>query len=165
MCNRFHISHFHVCWSVVTRGCVFPAVLSNSCQKTTMADFRYKSLKSWKIDNIDLTQQFSLSIFTDFRYQSIKITWLLPIYIDWLLRVEITMLLLAPKFPITLPLLIDENHAMFHSVSLICFCHQSSIVVMLYLSQICFYFYYVKVNKTQVILFILFYFISFANII
>ena len=50
MCNRFHISHFHVCWSVVTRGCVFPAVLSNSCQKTTMADFRYKSLKSWKID-------------------------------------------------------------------------------------------------------------------
>ena len=50
MCNRFHISHFHVCWSAVTRGCVFPAVLSNSCQKTTMADFRYKSLKSWKID-------------------------------------------------------------------------------------------------------------------
>ena len=29
--------------------------------------YRYKSLKSWKIDNIDLTQQFSLSIFTDFR--------------------------------------------------------------------------------------------------
>ena len=26
---------------------------------------------SWKIDTIDLTQQFSLSIFTDFRYQSI----------------------------------------------------------------------------------------------
>ena len=37
-----------------------------------MADFRYKSLKSWKIDNIDLTQQFSLSIFTDFGHQSIK---------------------------------------------------------------------------------------------
>ena len=36
-----------------------------------------------KIDNIDLTQQFSLSIFTDFRYQSIKITFrLLPIFID-----------------------------------------------------------------------------------
>ena len=52
-----------------------------------MADFRYKSLKPWKIDNIDLTQQFSLSIFTDFRYQSIKITWLLSIFIDWLLRV------------------------------------------------------------------------------
>ena len=68
------------------RGCVFSAVLSNSCQKTTMADFRYKSIKSWKMDNIDLTQQFSLSIFTDFRYQSIKITWLLPIFIDWLLR-------------------------------------------------------------------------------
>ena len=51
-----------------------------------MADFRYKSIKSWKIDNMDLTQQFSLSIFTDFRYQSIKITWLLPIFIDWLLR-------------------------------------------------------------------------------
>ena len=29
--------------------------------------YRYKSLKSWKIDNIDLTQQFGLSIFTDFR--------------------------------------------------------------------------------------------------
>ena len=26
-----------------------------------------------KIDNIDLTQQYDLSIFTDFRYQSIKI--------------------------------------------------------------------------------------------
>ena len=26
--------------------------------------------------------QFSLSIFTDFRYQSIKITWLLSIFID-----------------------------------------------------------------------------------
>ena len=36
-----------------------------------------------KIDNIDLTQQFSLSIFTDFRYQSIKISFrLLPIFID-----------------------------------------------------------------------------------
>ena len=56
-------------------------------KRTTMAVFRYKSLKSWKIDDIDLTQQFSLSIFTDFRYQSIKITWLLPIFIDWLLRV------------------------------------------------------------------------------
>ena len=35
------------------------------------------------IDNIDLTQQlFSFSIFTDFRYQSIKITFrLLPIFI------------------------------------------------------------------------------------
>ena len=59
---------------------------ANLCQKTTMADFRYISLKSWKIDNIDLTQQFSLSIFTDVRYQSIKITWLLLIFIDWLLR-------------------------------------------------------------------------------
>ena len=37
--------------------------------------YRYKSLKSRKIDAMDLTvQQFSLSIFTDFRYQSIKIT-------------------------------------------------------------------------------------------
>ena len=61
---------------------VFSAVLSNSCQKTTMADLRYKSIKSWKIDNIGLTQQFSLSISTDFRYQSIKITGLLPIFID-----------------------------------------------------------------------------------
>ena len=45
---------------------VFSAVLSNSCQKTTtVADFRYKFLKSRKMDNIDLTQQFSLSIFID----------------------------------------------------------------------------------------------------
>ena len=51
-------------------------------KKITMADFHYKSIKSWKINNIDLTQQSSLSIFTDFRYQSIKITRLLPIYID-----------------------------------------------------------------------------------
>ena len=47
------------------------SLLSNSCQKT-MADVRYKSLKSQKIDNIDLIQQFLF--FTDFRYQSIKIT-------------------------------------------------------------------------------------------
>ena len=51
-----------------------------------MADCSYKMLRVWKIDNMDLTQQFSLSIFTDFHYQSIKITWLLPIFIDWLLR-------------------------------------------------------------------------------
>ena len=29
-----------------------------------------------------MTQQFSLSILIDFRYQSIKITWLLSIFID-----------------------------------------------------------------------------------
>ena len=46
-----------------------------------MSEFHYKSLKSWKTDNIDLTQQFSLSILTDFRYQSLKITWLLAIAI------------------------------------------------------------------------------------
>ena len=44
-----------------------------------------------KIDTIDLTHQFSLSIFTDFRYQSIKITRVLSIFIDtdfidWQLR-------------------------------------------------------------------------------
>ena len=44
--------------------------------------YHYKLLKSWKMDNIDLTQQLSLSIFTDFRYQSIKITWLVSILID-----------------------------------------------------------------------------------
>ena len=59
-------------------------------KKQQCRTYRYKSLKSWKIDNIDLTQQFSLSIFTDFRYQSIKITWLLSIFIDWLLRVFVT---------------------------------------------------------------------------
>ena len=61
---------------------------ANLCQKSTMADFRYIPLKSWKIDNIDLTQQFSLSIFTDFHCQSMKITWLLSIFmrekIRWL---------------------------------------------------------------------------------
>ena len=34
------VSHFHVNRSVVTSGCVFSAVLSNLCQKTTtMVDF------------------------------------------------------------------------------------------------------------------------------
>ena len=56
---------------------------------TTEADFHYKSLKSWKIDL--LTQQFSLFIFTNFRYQLIKITWLLPIFIDWLLQELFTL--------------------------------------------------------------------------
>ena len=51
-------------------------------KKQQCRTYRYKSLKSWKIDNIDLTQQFSLSIFTDFCYQSIKIIWLLLIFID-----------------------------------------------------------------------------------
>ena len=37
-CNSFRISYFHVCWSFVTRGCVFSAVLSNLCQKTTVLD-------------------------------------------------------------------------------------------------------------------------------
>ena len=60
--------------------------LTYASQKTVW-DFRYKSLKSRKIDNTDLIQQFSLSTFTDFRFQSIKITWLLPIFIDRLLWV------------------------------------------------------------------------------
>ena len=51
----------------------------------------------------------------------------------------------------------DDNQAMFHNISLICLCHQSPFVVMLFLYQICFCFYYVKVNRTQVIYFILFY--------
>ena len=41
-------------------------------KKKTMADFRYKSSKPWIIDNINLTQEFSSSIFNDFRYQLIK---------------------------------------------------------------------------------------------
>ena len=63
---------------------VFTVVLFNLCQKQQcwIGLLRYKSLKSWEIDNIDLTQQLSLSIFTDFHYQSIKITWLLSIFID-----------------------------------------------------------------------------------
>ena len=73
-----------------------------------MAGFRYKSLKSWKIDDIDLTQRFSLSIFTDFRYKTIKITWLLPIFIDSLLRVELipanktTILSPEPALPLSI---------------------------------------------------------------
>ena len=109
VCDSFHTSHFHICWAVDIRGFVSSAVLSNSCQKTTMADFRYKSIKSWKIANIDLTQQFSLSIFTDFHYQSIKITSLLPIFIDWLLRAVSTSIRHAdrrincePQAPFTL---------------------------------------------------------------
>ena len=43
-------------------------------KKQQCRTYRYKSIKSRKIDNIDLTQQFSLSVSTDFRYQSIKIT-------------------------------------------------------------------------------------------
>ena len=34
----------------------------------------------------------------------------------------------------------DDNQAMFHSISLICLCHQSPFVVMLFLYQICFCF-------------------------
>ena len=51
-----------------------------------MSANRYKSLKCWKIGDINLTQQFNLSISTNFHYQSIKITWVLSIFIDWLLR-------------------------------------------------------------------------------
>ena len=61
-------------------------------KKKIMADLRYQSVKPWKIDNIDLTQQFGLSILTYFRYQSIKITWLLPIFIDWLLRAVVNVI-------------------------------------------------------------------------
>ena len=51
--------------------------------------YRYKSIKARKIDNIDLTQQFSPSVSTDFRYQSIKITWLLSIfYLYWFLSID-----------------------------------------------------------------------------
>ena len=75
MCYSLHISHFHVCWSVITRGCVFSAVLSNSCQKTTMVEFGYKLLNHEKLI-IDLIRQCSLLIFTDFRYQSIKIIFI-----------------------------------------------------------------------------------------
>ena len=77
--NSLHISYFYVCWSVVTRGCDFSAVYPKN---NNVGLTRYKWLKKWKIHNIDLTQQFSLSIFTDFRYQSIKIAWLLSIFMD-----------------------------------------------------------------------------------
>ena len=85
VCDSFHISHFHVCWAVDIRGSdVFSAVLSNSCQKIRVANFHYKSIKSWKIDNIISIwhSNLNLLIFTDFHYQSIKITWMLPIFID-----------------------------------------------------------------------------------
>ena len=61
----------------------FDSILSEgggtSVHRLQCRTYRYKSLKSWKIDTIDLTQQFSLSIFTDFRYQSLKI-YLIAIY-------------------------------------------------------------------------------------
>ena len=63
---------------------------ANLCQKSTMADFRYIPLKSWKIDNIDLTHQFSISIFTDFHCQSIKITWLLSIFMPGIDQVAVS---------------------------------------------------------------------------
>ena len=65
---------------------------ANLCQKSTMADFRHVPLKSWKIDNIDLqlTEQFSLSIFTDFHCQSIKITWLLSIFMPGIDQVAVS---------------------------------------------------------------------------
>ena len=63
---------------------------ANLCQKSTMADFRYIPLKSWKIDNIDLTHQFSISIFNDFHCQSIKITWLLSIFMPGIDQVAVS---------------------------------------------------------------------------
>ena len=60
---------------------VFAQLYYLTYAKKTTSDFHYKLLKSWKIKNIDLTQQFSLSIFNDFRYQLVKITWLLLIFI------------------------------------------------------------------------------------
>ena len=44
----------------------------------------------------------------------------------------------------------DDNYAVFYSVSLVCFCHQSPFAVLLFLYQICFCFSQVKENKTQV---------------
>ena len=50
-----------------------------------MMDLRYQSWKSWKIVNIDLTQQFMF-----YRFSPIPvinwylITWLLPVFVDWL---------------------------------------------------------------------------------
>ena len=67
VCCSFHISHFHVCWMVVTDMGVFSWLhYLTYAKKTKLVDFHYKSLKSWKINNSDLTQQFKLSIFTDF---------------------------------------------------------------------------------------------------
>ena len=98
--STFHIfTFFIICFSWVY---FFSAVLSSSRQKNN-----YKSLKSWKIDDIDLTQRFSLSIFTDFCYKTIKITWFLPIFIDSLLRVELipanktTILSPEPALPLS----------------------------------------------------------------
>ena len=41
---------------------VFSQLYYLTYAKKQRRTYRYKSLKSWKIDNIDLTQQFSLSI-------------------------------------------------------------------------------------------------------
>ena len=71
---------FHVCWSVVTCLCILSCTLC-TIQLTPKNNGGFPlslPLKSQKID----IQQLSLLIFSDFRYQSIKITWLLPIFID-----------------------------------------------------------------------------------
>ena len=49
-----------------------------------MMDLRYQSWKSWKIVNIDLTQQFILSIFTDSSYQLVFNHLIATDFIDWL---------------------------------------------------------------------------------
>ena len=81
MSNKFHIPQFNVFW------CVFSALISNLCQENNNTARPLSIVQIVKISIwTDLTLHFSLSIFTDFHYQSIKITWLLPIFIDWLLR-------------------------------------------------------------------------------
>ena len=52
---------------------VFSQLYYLTYAKKQRQTYSCKSLKSWKIGNIDLTKQFSLSIFTEFCYQSIKI--------------------------------------------------------------------------------------------
>ena len=48
---------------------VFSQLYYLNYAKKQRRTYRDKSLKSWKIDNIDLTQKLSLSISTEFRYQ------------------------------------------------------------------------------------------------
>ena len=49
-----------------------------------MMDLRYQSWKSWKIVNINLSQQFILSIFADSSYQLVFNHLIATDFIDWL---------------------------------------------------------------------------------
>ena len=67
MCNSYHISHF-VCWSLVDQVDVFSQLYNKLMLKiNNNGGLPFSIVKIMKIDNIDLTEQVTLSIFSDFR--------------------------------------------------------------------------------------------------